>query len=82
MLRLAASFTEVGRAARDGAGWHTCLDLLAYDLLGARAPWQQDERWRVVHREYVARLGPEAATAGPPAERDETHGPDGGEPGA
>jgi len=80
VLRLSASFAEVGRAARDAAGWHTCLDLLGYDLLGVPVPRQQDERWRVVHREYVARFGPEAATVGPPAEWEETYGPAGSEP--
>jgi len=28
VLRLSASFDELGKAARDAAGWHSCLDLL------------------------------------------------------
>ena len=75
LLRFAASFTELGRAARDGAGWHVCLDLLGYDLGGRPAPWTQADRWRVVHDQYVARFGPEAAVVGPPAEWTETYGP-------
>jgi len=75
VLSFSASFAEIGRAARDAAGWHTCLDLLGYDLAGAKAPWPQDDRWRVVHADYVRALGPEAATIGPPAEWEETHGP-------
>lgn len=74
VLRFSASFAEVGRAARDGAGWHTCLDLLGYELSGDPAPWQQDARWRMVHGAYVTRFGPEAATVGPPAEWEETYG--------
>ena len=80
MLRFSASFAEVGRAARDAAGWHTCLDLLGYDLSGDRAPWQRDIRWRSVHRVYVARFGPAAATVGPPPEWEETHGAAGQDP--
>ncbi len=80
VLTFSASFAEIGRAARDGAGWHTCLDLLAYDLAGASAPWPQDERWRQVHADYVATFGREATTIGPPAEWEDTYGPAGGEP--
>ena len=76
----ATSFAELGRAARDAAGWHTCLDLLGYDLTGGPAPWPQDVRWRQVHRDYVAAFGAEAATVGPPAEWEDTYGPAGGEP--
>ncbi len=28
LLIFSASFAELGRAARDAAGWHVCLDLL------------------------------------------------------
>ena len=72
LLTFMASFAELGRAARDGAGWHVCLDLLGYDLDDAAAPWPQNDRWRAVHSEYVARFGPAAATIGPPAELAET----------
>lgn len=63
-----------GRAARDAAGWHVCLELLLWDLSGERAPWAQDDRWRTVHRGYVARFGPDTATVGPPAEWEATYG--------
>jgi uncharacterized protein YndB with AHSA1/START domain len=75
VLRFSASFAELGRAARDAAGWHTCLDLLGYEMAGEQPPWPQDDRWRAVHREYVQALGPAAATIGPPAEWEETYGP-------
>jgi uncharacterized protein YndB with AHSA1/START domain len=75
LLTLTASFAELGRAARDAAGWHVCLDRLGYCLDDAAAPWTQTDRWRGVHSEYVARFGPEAATVGPPAELAETHQP-------
>jgi len=75
VLRFSASFAEIGRAARDGAGWHTCLDLLGFALTGDSAPWQQDARWRMVHPGYVARFGPAAATVGPPPEWQQAYGP-------
>jgi uncharacterized protein YndB with AHSA1/START domain len=75
LLTLTVSFAELGRAARDGAGWHVCLDLLSFDLSGDPAPWTQDHRWRAVHGEYMARFGPDAATVGPPAEWEDAFGP-------
>lgn len=75
VLTFTASFAELGRAARDGAGWHVCLDRLAFDLGGEQPPWTQDERWRAVHRGYVGRFGPDAATVGPPAEWEQAYGP-------
>jgi uncharacterized protein YndB with AHSA1/START domain len=80
VLSFSASFAEIGRAARDAAGWHTCVDLLSYDLANEQAPWPQDDRWRQVHRDYARVLGPEAATVGPPAEWEDTYGPADGEP--
>lgn len=79
LLTFTASFAELGRAARDGAGWHVCLDLLGCDLADATPPWTQDDRWRTVHRGYVARFGPDAATIGPPAEWEQTYGTAGAE---
>ena len=66
LLRLSDTFEEVGRAARDGAGWHTCLDLLAWRVGGEPAPWSSADRWKQVHPDYVERFGPEASSIGPP----------------
>jgi hypothetical protein len=55
----------VGKAARDAAGWHECLDLLASDLDGT-TPQAWGQTWRQVHPVYVTQLGPDAATIGPP----------------
>jgi uncharacterized protein YndB with AHSA1/START domain len=74
LLRLSASFDELGKAARDAAGWHSCLDLLGCDLAGQAPPWQAGERWGVVHPGYVARFGPEASAIGPPQEWEDAHG--------
>ena len=65
---------ELGKAARDGAGWHACLDLFVYEVDGRPAPWSSPDRWRQVHDTYVDRLGPEASTMGPPEEWERVHG--------
>ena len=66
LLTLTDTFDDVGKAARDAAGWHECLDRLVTDLDGL-APPAWGERWRQIHPVYVAELGPEASTVGPPA---------------
>jgi len=66
-LTFVNTIAELGKAARDAAGWHTCLDVLAHHLDGQPLPWTSRERWSQVHEEYVAKFGPEAATVGPPA---------------
>jgi len=66
-FRLFDVFGELGKAARDAAGWHTCLDFLVHDLAGTAAPWTDSERWGEVHPGYVERFGPAAATLGPPS---------------
>jgi uncharacterized protein YndB with AHSA1/START domain len=66
VLTLLDTLEERGKAARDGAGWHTCLDALEGDL--DRGPDTRGEmnRWKEVHPHYVESFGPEAATIGPP----------------
>jgi uncharacterized protein YndB with AHSA1/START domain len=65
-LTLLDTFAERGKAARDGAGWHTCLDFLEHDLAGTTVPWETRQRWSAVHPGYVEKFGPAAATIGPP----------------
>jgi uncharacterized protein YndB with AHSA1/START domain len=66
LLTLTDTFDELGKAARDGAGWHVKLEELDHHLDGTRPPWSEGERWSEVHDGYVERFGPEAATIGPP----------------
>jgi uncharacterized protein YndB with AHSA1/START domain len=68
VLTLTVTFPEYGKAARDATGWHVCLEQLPYAATGERLPFTPTDRWRVVHRDYVARLGPEASVLGPPEE--------------
>jgi hypothetical protein len=66
-LTLTDTFDEVGKAARDAAGWHECLDNLEHELDGT-PPLAPGERWVHVHAAYVEALGPEASTIGPPGQ--------------
>jgi uncharacterized protein YndB with AHSA1/START domain len=74
VLTLTVTFPEHAKAARDGAGWHVCLEQLGYVAGGEELPFTPSDRWRVVHPDYVARLGPEASALGPPEEWDRVHG--------
>jgi uncharacterized protein YndB with AHSA1/START domain len=67
-LTLLDTFDELGKAARDAAGWHTCLDALERHLAGDPSARAAHETWSEVHPGYVEDLGPEAATIGPPKE--------------
>ena len=66
VLTLINRFDEIGKAARDAAGWHACLDALEASLAGESSSTPR-ARWGAVHPGYVARFGPEASTIGPPA---------------
>ena len=57
-LTFADTFGQLGKAARDGAGWHVCLARLTAEL--------DVPAWQDVHGRYVERFGPAAATIGPP----------------
>jgi uncharacterized protein YndB with AHSA1/START domain len=74
VLVFSHTFDEIGKAARDGAGWHACLDLLEYEVTGQQAPWSSADRWRQVRDAYTRLLGPDASTIGPPQEWERTYG--------
>jgi uncharacterized protein YndB with AHSA1/START domain len=57
-LVFSCTFTDDGiKAARDGAGWHVCLELLDAYLQGRSVAWQSNERWQELHPAYVAQMG-------------------------
>jgi uncharacterized protein YndB with AHSA1/START domain len=69
LLRLTVTLDELGRAARDAAGWHVCLDALARQPDSTRQPDDiggVTPSWVAVNARYVERFGPQAATIGPP----------------
>ena len=65
-LTLLDTLEERGKGARDGAGWHTCLDALEAALAGDDEARARMNHWADVHEHYVESFGPEAATIGPP----------------
>jgi uncharacterized protein YndB with AHSA1/START domain len=65
VLTLVDTFAELGKAARDAAGWHECLDRLECRLEGAVPP-APGATWRETNARYVERFGPPASTIGPP----------------
>jgi uncharacterized protein YndB with AHSA1/START domain len=66
VLTLLDTLDERGKGARDGAGWHTCLDALELELHGDTDARNALDRWHAVAPHYVESFGPEAATIGPP----------------
>jgi uncharacterized protein YndB with AHSA1/START domain len=65
-LTLLDTLDEHGKGARDGAGWHVCLDSLEAHLRGEADARDEMARWEEVHPHYVETFGPEASTIGPP----------------
>jgi uncharacterized protein YndB with AHSA1/START domain len=65
-LTLLDMLDDRGEAARDGAGWHTCLDALETTLDDEPGAREELDRWHEVHAGYIERFGPEATTIGPP----------------
>jgi uncharacterized protein YndB with AHSA1/START domain len=68
VLTLLNTFDEVGKAARDAAGWHACLDALGPDLDGEAAAPAGRENWDQLFAGYTERFGPAASTLRPPEE--------------
>jgi uncharacterized protein YndB with AHSA1/START domain len=66
VLTLLDTVDEHGKAARDAAGWHVCLDSLTVHLGGGQDAREAMGKWKEVHPHYVETFGPEAATIGPP----------------
>jgi uncharacterized protein YndB with AHSA1/START domain len=66
-LTLLDRLDEHGKAARDGAGWHTCLDRLAAHMHGDPSAQDSLISWKDLMPQYVESFGPEAATIPPPA---------------
>jgi len=70
VLDLVDVLEDIGKAARDGAGWHVCLDGLEEHLRGEPSHWNDMDRWRPVHEQYVREFPPEASTIGVPESRE------------
>ena len=69
-------FEELGKGARDAAGWHVCLENLV-DALDGREPAPERSGagyWRTINARYQELFGPEASTEGPPQDWEDTRG--------
>ena len=66
ILTLLDTFDEMGKAARDAAGWHVCLDSLERTLDAKPSDGSPGEDWNEVHSDYVKAFGPDASAIGPP----------------
>ena len=64
VLDVDVSFDDKGKAARDTAGWHFCLDDLGAHLDGT-TPSDRDG-WKALNDHYVSVFPAEASTIGPP----------------
>jgi uncharacterized protein YndB with AHSA1/START domain len=69
VLTLVDTFAELGKAARDAAGWHECLGRLVHEFNGEE-PAKWGAPWRDLYALYVDRFGPDASTIGPPADSE------------
>jgi uncharacterized protein YndB with AHSA1/START domain len=74
VLILVHTFDDRLKAARDGAGWHVCLDALAASLDGPSAPPEHgpDSRgqWPALNGRYQGKFGISPEEATPPPKRD------------
>jgi uncharacterized protein YndB with AHSA1/START domain len=66
VLVLTDTIVELGKAARDAAGWHECLELLGHEVAGEAPSFKLGAVWQEVHPQYQERFGPEASALGPP----------------
>lgn len=74
VMTFSVTFEELGKATRDGAGWHQSLDALERLLAGERSREYDAGHWRTLRDNYAERFGPEASVLGPPQEWKDEHG--------
>jgi Activator of Hsp90 ATPase homolog 1-like protein len=67
---------QLGKATRDGAGWHQSLHGLDRVLGGDRTRDYKPDQWRSLRDAYAEQFGTEASVLGPPQEwEDKYHTP-------
>ncbi|MEA2384881.1 MAG: hypothetical protein QOH72_4852 [Solirubrobacteraceae bacterium] len=67
LLTLVNTIDDVGKAAREAAGWHVTLDALAAHLAGREQEPPSSERFLELFRDYAQSFGDDASTTAPPA---------------
>lgn len=73
-MTFTVTLDELGKATRDGAGWHQSLEGLERALAGGGAHDYDSRRWRELRDAYAERFGPEASVLGPPQEWEDEYG--------
>lgn len=68
LMTFTVTLDELGKATRDGAGWHQSLQGLERVLTGDRTREYDVDEWRSLRDAYARRFGPEASVLGPPQE--------------
>jgi len=66
VLTFTVTFHEIGKVARDSAGWHQCLGLLDYAVDDQPVPADAQQAWKRLFTTYTERFGEDTATIGPP----------------
>jgi uncharacterized protein YndB with AHSA1/START domain len=74
VMTFTVTLAELGKATRDGAGWHQSLEGLERAVGGKVTRDYDADRWRELRDAYAVRFGPEASTCGPPQEWEEEFG--------
>jgi uncharacterized protein YndB with AHSA1/START domain len=64
LLVFTDTFADHAKAARDGAGWHACLDALDARLAGTPTP--AGNSWQQHYNRYTQTFGPAASSASIP----------------
>jgi uncharacterized protein YndB with AHSA1/START domain len=74
-MTFTVTLDELGKATRDGAGWHQALGSLDRALAGGERGRDYDTgQWRELRDVYAERFGPEASVLGPPQEWEDAYG--------
>jgi len=73
-MTFTVTLEELGKATRDGAGWHQSLETLDRLLAGEQRRGQDMDQWRELRDVYAERFGADASVLGPPQEWEDAHG--------
>ncbi len=74
VMTMTVTLEELGKATRDGAGWHQSLEALDRTLEGDHSRDHDPGRWRELRDTYAQQFGPEASVLGPPQEWEDQFG--------
>ena len=73
-MTFTVTLDELGKATRDGAGWHQSLEALDRALAGEQGRDYDTDHWRELRDVYAERFGPDASVLGPPQEWEDAYG--------